>query len=76
MSKFDSFVSWGVGIAGLIGIGYAIGTHTKMAKISDMLDRSIDELARGTTVDIPEEVVACVAVERCCLYRIMLQVML
>ena len=57
MSKFNSFVSWGVGVAGLIGIGYAIGTHTKMAKISDMLDRSIDDLARSTTVDIPEELV-------------------
>lgn len=57
MSKFDSFIGWGVGIAGLIGIGYAIGTHTKMAKISDMLDRSIDDLARNTTVDIPEEMV-------------------
>jgi len=57
MTKFDSFISWGFGIAGLIGIGYAIGTHTKMAKISDMLDRSIDDLARSTTVDIPEEMV-------------------
>ena len=57
MTKFDSVVTWGVGIAGLIGIGYAIGTHTKMAKISDMLDRSIDDLARSTTVDIPEEMV-------------------
>lgn len=57
MSKFDSFMCWGVGIAGLIGIGYAIGTHTKMAKICDMLDRSIDDLAQSTTVDIPEEMV-------------------
>ena len=57
MSKFDSIVSWGVAIAGLVGIGYAIGTHTKMAKISDMLDRSIDDLARSTTVDIPDELV-------------------
>jgi len=57
MSKFNSLVVCGVGIAGLIGIGYAIGTHTKMAKISDMLDRSIDDLARSTTVDIPEEMV-------------------
>lgn len=57
MSKFDSIISWGVGIAGLIGIGYTIGTHTKMAKISDMLDRSIDDLARNTTVDIPEEMI-------------------
>lgn len=57
MSKFDNLLGWGIGIAGLIGIGYAIGTHTKMAKISDMLDRSIDDLARSTTVDIPEEMV-------------------
>ena len=45
------------GIAGLVGIGYAIGTHTKLAKISERLDRGIDELANDTEIDIPEELV-------------------
>ena len=46
------------GIAGLVGIGYAIGTHTKMAKISERLDKGIDELANNMEFDIPEELVS------------------
>ena len=42
---------------GLIGVGYAIGTHSKMAKISENLDKSIDELAGKTPVDIPNEMI-------------------
>lgn len=45
------------GIAGLVGIGYAIGTHTKLAKISERLDRGIDELSDNMEIDIPEELV-------------------
>lgn len=44
-----------LGIAvGLIGVGYAVGTHTKMAKICEKLECSIDDLAGNTTVDIPD----------------------
>lgn len=46
-----------IGIAGLVGVGYAIGTHTKLAKVSARLDKSIDEIADGTEIDIPEELV-------------------
>jgi type VI protein secretion system component VasK len=46
----------GIGV-GLIGVGYAIGTHSKMAKISENLDRSIEELASNTPVDIPEDMI-------------------
>lgn len=57
MGRNDSFVCL-VGIAaGLIGVGYALGTKSKMAKISERLDRSIDELAGNTTVDIPHDMV-------------------
>ena len=45
------------GVVGLVGVGYAIGTHTKMAKVSGKLDKSIDELANGMEIDIPEEIV-------------------
>lgn len=45
------------GIAGLVGVGYAIGTHTKLAKISERLDRGIDELSDSMEIDIPEELV-------------------
>lgn len=50
-------------IAGLVGVGYAIGTHTKLAQISDRLDRSIDELASDVGIDIPESIVNS-AIER------------
>lgn len=45
------------GIAGLVGVGYAIGTHTKLAKISERLDRGIDELSDNMEIDIPEELI-------------------
>ena len=44
-------------VAGLIGVGYAVGTHTKLSKISDRLNSSIDDLADNMEIDIPEEIV-------------------
>ena len=56
-SKFDGVVGI-LGVAvGLVGVGYALGTHSKMAKISEKLDRSIEELAGNTPVDIPSDMV-------------------
>lgn len=56
MTKNDLF---GIlfGFAGLVGIGYAIGTHTKMAKISERLDRSINDLADNVEFDISEKLI-------------------
>lgn len=56
MTKNDVF---GIifGVAGLVGIGYVIGTHSKMAKISERLDRSINDLADNMEFDIPEKLV-------------------
>ena len=52
-NKFDGIVGViGIGL-GLVGVGYALGTHSKMAKISDNLERSIDDLASNVPVDIP-----------------------
>ena len=56
MAKNDVF-SIIFGIAGLVGIGYAIGTHTKMAKISERFDRSSNDLADNVEFDIPEKLV-------------------
>ena len=57
MSKNDTFVGL-LGLAvGVLGIGYAIGTHSKMAEVSRKLDRSIDELASKTPVDIPNDMI-------------------
>ena len=56
MTKNDVF---GIvfGFTGLVAIGYAIGTHTKMAKISERLDRSINDLADNMEIDIPEKLI-------------------
>ena len=57
MSKFDCVVGV-VGIAaGLLGVGYAVGTHSKMAQISKKLDRSIDELSSQTEIVIPTDMI-------------------
>ena len=52
MSKHDNMVGMFGAAIGLIGIGYALGTRSKMTKISEKLNLSIDELANKTSVDI------------------------
>lgn len=44
-------------VVGLVGIGYAAGTRSKMNQVSEKLDTSIDELVNGTRIDIPSEVI-------------------
>lgn len=57
MSKSNDIISVLLGIAGLVGVGYAIGTHTKLAKVSERLDKGIEELADDMEFDIPDELV-------------------
>lgn len=57
MNKFDGIIGVAGAAIGLIGIGYAFATHSKMAKISENLDRSIDELASRMPVDIPDNMI-------------------
>lgn len=45
------------GIAGLVGIGCAIGAYVKVSKISKKLDKSIDDLANDMDIDISEELI-------------------
>lgn len=56
MTKNDVF---GIvfGFTGLVAIGYAIGTHTKMAKISERLDQSINDLSDNMEFNIPEKLI-------------------
>lgn len=69
MNKYDGIVgAFGV-ITGLIGVGYALGTRSKMAKISEKLDRSIEELANETSIDIPNDLVER-AVEKAVAYEV------
>lgn len=57
MTKNNEIINILIGIAGVVGIGYAIGTHTKLAKISERLDKSIDELADDMEIDISDDLV-------------------
>ena len=57
MSRSNDIIGVILGIAGLVGVGYAIGAHTKLAKVSDRLDKSIDEIADNMEFDIPEELI-------------------
>lgn len=58
MTKSNDIISILFGIVGLVGIGYAIGTHTKLAKVSERLDRSINDIADNMEFDIPEELIS------------------
>ena len=66
---FDALIGLVGFTAGLIGVGYAIGTHSKMAKISENLDHSIEELASQTPVDIPDAMIER-AVEKAVAYEV------
>lgn len=57
MGKYDGIVGLAGATLGLIGIGYGIGMHSKMAKISEKLDCSIEELASKTPIDIPNNMI-------------------
>lgn len=52
-SIFTSIIT----IAGLVGIGYGLACHNKMTKVSERLDKSIDEIAGDMEIDISEELV-------------------
>lgn len=71
MKKFDVDALVGlVGLtAGLIGVGYALGTHSKMARIGENLDRSIDELAGQMPINIPDAMIER-AVEKAVAYEV------
>lgn len=57
-SNLELIVGIGVVIAGMIGIGYAIGTRSKMNTLCEKLDTSIDKLSDDIPVDIPEKLVS------------------
>lgn len=69
MNKCDNFVGLLGAAFGLLGIGYAMGTHAKLAQISEKLDCSIEELANKAQVDIPDEMIKR-AVEKAVAYEV------
>lgn len=44
-------------IIGIAGVGYAIYVTRKMDKICNKIDKSVDDLAKKTDVDIPESLI-------------------
>lgn len=57
MNKFDNVMGFvGLGV-GLVGVGYALATRSKMNKISEKIDLAIEELADKTPVNISESLV-------------------
>lgn len=57
MSTNNSTFNTIIGILGIAGLSYGLAMRTKMAKVSERLDRSIDSLAGDMEIDIPEEMV-------------------
>lgn len=57
MKNFEVFVEFGTLAAGLVGIGYAIGTNKKMHQLSDRLDTSLSRIAADKEVYISDELI-------------------
>ena len=57
MSKTNDILSIAFGVVGLIGIGYAISAKSQLVKVSERLDKSIDDIANDMEFDIPEELI-------------------
>ena len=57
MKNFEAYIGFGTLAAGLIGIGYAIGTNRKMHQLSNRLDTSLSKIAADNEVYISDEVI-------------------
>lgn len=57
MANNNNILTTIIGVAGLVGIGYGAACHSKMVKVSNRLDKSIDGLANDTNIDISEEII-------------------
>ncbi len=56
-SSLDLVVGIGVFVAGIFGVGYAIGTRSKVNRLCEKLDTSINNLSEDIQVDIPDKMV-------------------
>ena len=65
MKSFDWDLVIGLGgfVVGLVGIGYAVGTRSKMNQVSEKLDKSLDDIVNDDKIDIPNGLIER-AVER------------
>lgn len=53
----DAVISVVTFAAGLVGIGYAVGTRSKANELCAKLDRSIDELSDDISIEIPDRMI-------------------
>lgn len=56
-SNLDLIVGVGIFMAGIFGVGYAIGTRSKVNQLCEKLDTSIDKLSDDIQVDIPDKMI-------------------
>lgn len=54
---WDLVVGFAGFVVGLVGVGYAAGTRSKMNQVSKKLDASVDDLVHNTKIDIPNELI-------------------
>ena len=59
MKRFDmvSIVELGIVAVGCIGIGYGLKCRKEMKELAEKIDKSIDEIEKGTVVDVSEDIV-------------------
>lgn len=57
MKNFEAYIGFGTLAAGLVGIGYAIGTSRKMHQLSNRLDTSLSKIAADNEVYISDELI-------------------
>ena len=57
MKNFESVFGFGAIAAGLVGMGYAIGTQRKMNQLSDRLNLSLSTIADRNEVYISDELI-------------------
>lgn len=61
---FDAFLGLAGFAAGLVGVGYAIGTKSKINQVNEKLDRSIDILSKDVKIDCISQDIVNKAVEK------------
>ena len=59
MKRFDMgfVIELGIMAIGCIGIGYGLKCRKEMKELAEKIDKSIDEIEKGTIVDVSEDIV-------------------
>ena len=59
MKRFDMgfVIELGIVAVGCIGIGYGLKCRKEMKELAEKIDKSIDEIEKGTVIDVSEDIV-------------------